>query len=268
MSIFIYLYFTPEWFGCYTRFVQKLVIVIPTYNEKGNIAKLLRSILKTKIDAKRWRMEVLVVDDNSPDGTGKIVNLLSRKTKNIHLLSRTKKVGLGAAYLAGMRDAFNKYKADLVMTMDADLSHNSSYIPNFLAEVEGGADMVIGSRYIKGGSIPKEWGIHRKIYSVLGNKVTSLLLGTVKINDWTSGFRVIKRKVFDKVSPQVQGTITQGYTFNIAFAYFAYMSGFLVSHTPIKFPDRSHGKSKLGLEYLVRTPIFLIKTRLGKLLSV
>lgn len=245
--------------------MERAIIIIPTYNEKQNIEKLLPQLIEVSKKVKNWKLQILVVDDSSPDGTAQVVENLIRKNKNIHLLVRTKKVGLGAAYLAGMKEAFEKMDADVVITMDADLSHNPKYVPDFLKCLDQGADLVIGSRYIKGGSIPTEWAIHRKVYSVVGNKVASFILGTNKINDWTSGYRAIRKEVYKKVLKQVVGKITQGYTFNMSFAYNALVNGFTATHVPIQFPDRTAGKSKLGLEYLIHTPIFLIKTRLGRI---
>lgn len=247
---------------------MRVMIIVPTYNEKENIQKLIQKIQIEKKKIKKWQIEILIIDDNSPDGTGKIVNLISKRNKSVHLLERKNKVGLGAAYLAGMEEAFLKYKSDVVISMDADLSHKPEYLKDFLRQIEEGMDLVIGSRYMKGGSIPKEWAVHRKIYSILGNKVASLILGTDKINDWTSGYRAIRKSVFLKVKPKVKGKITRGYTFNMSFAYHTLLQNFRVSHVPIRFPDRKAGKSKLGLEYLIYTPIFLIKTRLGRLKSV
>lgn len=242
--------------------MDKAVIIIPTYNEKQNIKKLLPQIIQTGKKIKKWDMHILVVDGNSPDGTWKLVEGMSKKDKKVHILVEKRKRGLGAAYLAGMKEAFEKLGANVVFTMDADLSHNPKYIPDFLHALDNGADLVIGSRYIKGGSIPKEWAIHRKVYSILGNKVASLILGTNKINDWTSGYRAITKRVYEKVAPQMRGKLTQGYTFNMSFAYNTFVRKFAVTHVPIHFPDRKAGKSKLGLEYLFHTPIFLIKTRL------
>lgn len=243
---------------------MKAVIVVPTYNEADNIKNFLQKLMQVRNKLKKWKLEVLVVDDNSPDKTWKIVQEEIKKKSWLYLLKRNKKVGLGAAYLAGMENAFNERKADVVLTMDADLSHNPLYIPKFLEKIEKGSDLVIGSRYITGGSIPQEWALHRKIYSILGNKAVSFFLGFEHISDWTSGYRALTKNVFIKVKYQVQSRITQGYTFNISFAYNTLIMGFQVDHLPIKFPDRMMGKSKLGFEYLIHTPIFLIKTRLKR----
>lgn len=246
---------------------MKLTIIIPTFNEKESIARLLPLIADVLKKVKRWKSSILVVDDNSPDGTARVVEHLIKKYKNVSLLLRKKKTGLGAAYLAGMAEAFENLKADVILVMDADLSHDPRSIPFFLEKIENGADIVIGSRYTKGGSIPKGWSPHRKVLSVLGNQIVPLMLGRRDINDWTSGYRAIKRKVYQKVSPLMvkNKRAFKGYTFNIAFAYYTIMAGFRVEEVPIKFIDRRSGESKLGLEYLFNTPIFLLRTRLGLL---
>lgn len=241
---------------------MRVVIIVPTFNEKENIKLLLGRIVES-LKNNHWIWSVLVVDDNSPDGTGDIVNSFSRKNKRIFLLTHAQKVGLGAAYLAGMQEAFGKMGADVVVTMDADLSHNPKSLPAFLQKIEEGADFVVGSRYIKGGAIPKNWPIHRKLLSIFGNLLTSLLLGSRAHTDWTSGYRAIRGHVYLKVKRELENKSEfRGYTFNISFAYHAVCDGFKVTEVPIVFPDRKSGKSKLGLEYLYHTPIFLFRTRL------
>lgn len=246
---------------------MKVAVLIPTYNEKDNILRLLDQIFLQTRKLKGYKFEVLIVDDDSPDGTAQRVREYARRRRSVNLLVRTKKEGLGAAYLSGMKHAFSKLKAETVLVIDADLSHDPRYIPHFLQTLKA-SDMVIGSRYIKGGSIPKNWALHRKVYSIFGNKVTSLVLGEPRISDWTSGYRAIRRKVYKKVVPLMQKKELRGYTFNISFVYFALKFGFRVFHTPIKFLDRTSGKSKLGLEYLYHTPIFLFKTRLREILHI
>jgi len=246
---------------------MKAIVVIPTFNERENISRLLPKVQEVVKNISGWRVEILVVDDNSPDGTAGVVRRLAEKSKNIHLHLRKKREGLGAAYLAGMRYAFGKFSADVVLTMDADLSHNPTSIPYFLQKVKDGTQFVIGSRYIPGGSIPYNWPQHRKLLSVFGNKIVPVMLGSYKFTDWTSGFRAIKKEVFHKVSPQLTDSVSaRGYTFNISFAYHTAISGFKIAEVPINFPDRTRGESKLGFEYLLHTPIFLFKTRLGMLL--
>lgn len=244
---------------------MKVVVLIPTYNEAGNIERLIKKIILILRKVKGWKWEILVVDDNSPDGTGDIVRQMEKRDKRVNLILREKKSGLGGAYLTGMKQAFGKMGASLVLIMDADLSHDPKYIPTFLDKVSGGADFVVGSRYIKGGSIAKGWAPHRKFLSIFGNKVTSLMLGSDFLSDWTSGFRAIEKEVYGKVRNKI--TDFRGYTFNISFAYFAYTGGFKAGEVPIKFVDRTKGKSKLGFEYLFHTPVFLFRTRLGNIFN-
>lgn len=248
---------------------MQISIIIPTYNEKDNIQRLILLINRVTKTLTRHKFNILVVDDNSPDGTASVIKSLSKKNKNVFLLLRLTKEGLGAAYSAGMKQAFKEMNADAVLIMDADLSHDPKYIPDFVEKLEKGADFVVGSRYIKGGEIAKDWGVHRKILSSGGNVITSLFLGTTVINDWTSGYRAIRKSVYKKVMPKIEGNKRfKGYTFNMSFAYYSYLSGFSIAQVPIKFIDRTQGKSKLGLEYLFHTPLFLFRTRLESILKV
>lgn len=248
---------------------MKAVIIIPTFNERKNISRLLPAIKRVIKKINNWDIELLVVDDNSPDGTVDAVRKITKKDKKVHLLLRKKKVGLGAAYLAGMKEAFGKLKANVVLTMDADLSHNPGYIPHFLSAVEKGSDFVVGSRYVKGGAIAKEWAPHRKFLSIFGNIMVSLLLGKNNLTDWTSGFRAVRKEVYKKVRPFISEDKAEfkGYTFNISFAHHAVSEGFKTSEVPFQFVDRTSGKSKLGMEYLLHTPLFLFKTRLKRLIK-
>lgn len=246
---------------------MKAVVVIPTFNEKENIQRLLKLLKEVFKKVKGWDFRILVVDDNSPDGTARAVRQCARKYKNIHLLLRKKKVGLGAAYLAGMKEAFEGLEADVVVVMDADLSHKPEYLPEFLKKILGGADFVVGSRRIPGGAIPQEWPVHRKFLSIVGNTLVTIFLGSRVLTDWTSGYRAIKKDVYKRVRQMIieDKAEFRGYTFNISFAYHTIIEGFKVVEIPIKFPDRKSGKSKLGLEYLFHTPLFLFKTRLKEL---
>lgn len=248
---------------------MRVAVVIPTYNEKRNIEILITRLIAMFKKQIGLTWYVVVVDDSSPDGTGDVVKEYAKENKRVLLLSRKKKVGLGAAYLAGMHKAFGDLKVEVVIVMDADLSHDPQSIPLFLEQVCKGSDFVVGSRYIRGGAIPNNWPLHRKFLSVFGNYITSLFLGSNVLTDWTSGFRAIKKQVYEKVHTQLENkTEFKGYTFNISFAYHTVIDGFTVGEVPIIFPDRKEGKSKLGLEYLFYTPMFLIKTRLKKILTV
>ncbi|MBI4032965.1 MAG: polyprenol monophosphomannose synthase [Candidatus Blackburnbacteria bacterium] len=238
------------------------VVVIPTFNERDNISHLLSQLRKVVGEVRGWKIEILVVDDNSPDETGDVVRQFAKRGKNIYLLPRQRKEGLGTAYLAGMRKAYDEMGAEVVLTMDADLSHSPEYLPDLLRKIKEGADFVVGSRYITGGAIPPNWPIQRKLLSVFGNIIVTVFLGSRALSDWTSGYRAIKKSVYERVRQMIveDRASARGYTFNISFAYHAVAEGFKVSETPIKFSDRRKGKSKLGLEYLFHTPIFLFRT--------
>lgn len=240
-------------------------MVIPTYNEAGNIGRLLHKISRVLEGIRGWTWQVLVVDDSSPDGTADIVRERAARSRRIKLLGSRVKAGLGAAYLAGMEEGFEKLDADVVITMDADFSHDPKVLPQFLEAIDQGVDFVVGSRYIQGGSIAKGWALHRKLLSVFGNKIAGLLLGNRDFTDWTSGYRAIKRGAYKKVVLKILDF--RGYTFNISFAYFAAESGAKTAEVPIKFIDRRSGRSKLGFEYLFHTPIFLAKVYFGKLVA-
>ncbi|MBI2268164.1 MAG: polyprenol monophosphomannose synthase [Candidatus Blackburnbacteria bacterium] len=244
---------------------MRLVIVIPTYNEKENIVNLLHRINLTFRDIRGWTLRVLIVDDNSPDGTADAVRDVMRRNRKVFLLSRSKKTGLGGAYFSGMERAFKEMGADVVGIMDADLSHNPAYIPAFLGKIQRGYEFVVGARYVRGGSIPSDWPLYRKFLSVFGNTMVSVFLGKTTLTDWTSGYRFFNKDVYVKVRPEIieDRAEYRGYTFNISFAYHAVSEGFKIGQVPIKFSDRKKGKSKLGLEYLFHTPIFLLKTRLS-----
>lgn len=249
--------------------MARAIIVIPTYNERENIVRLIKKIRQQFSHLKKWDPKILIVDGNSPDGTAKLVKRLSKRHKNVHLLLEKKKKGLGAAYLEGMKHSFEKLKADIVITMDADLSHDPKYLPKFMEKIDEACDFVVGSRYIKDGSIPKNWPPHRKFLSIFGNLATQALLGSSAIHDWTTGYRAIKKEVFQKVAPMMEkDSAFKGYTFNISFAYHTIEAGFRAGQVPINFVDRTAGESKLGMEYLLHTPIFLLRTRLKKLLWV
>jgi len=223
---------------------MKAVIILPTYNEKGNIDRLI-PILEEEIfpTIKNHTLAILVVDDSSPDGTAEIVKSFMKKWKNIELLTGEKR-GLGAAYVRGMTYAIEKMNADIVFEMDADLSHDPEKIPVFLNKIDEGHDMVISTRYSDGGSIPKNWGIERKAYSVLGNLIVRLILMRSGIHDWTGGYRALKKEVFLKIRDELHSF--KGYTFQIAFLHKALQKHFKVAEVPIHFTDRTLGKSKIA----------------------
>lgn len=248
--------------------MKKATIIIPTYNEKDNIGITLTAVFKVFETIKNWEMEVLVVDDTSPDGTYKLVQKLQKNQKKLKLLINKEKSGLGGAYLKGMDYAFNTLKSDVVFEFDADLSHNPKKIPQFLKKINEGYDLVIGSRYIPGGSIPKDWGLHRKFLSIFGNIIIMTILTNFTIRDWTSGFRAITKEVYNKVSTELDNRRFAGYTFQIGFLHKTIRNGFKVTEVPFHFKDREIGSSKIGPEYIKNTMLYILKVRLQEIMAM
>jgi dolichol-phosphate mannosyltransferase len=228
------------------------VVIIPTYNEAKNIAKIIDSVNSLKIK----NLKILVVDDSSPDGTAKIA-----KDKGVNLLINKKKQGLGHAYLKGMEYAIKHMDVNLFIQMDADFSHDPNDIPKFIKKINQGYDFVIGSRYVKGGSIPSNWGIHRKLISKLGNKFIGLFLGK-DISDWSTGYRAIKKKVYQKLKDNLTEDMFQGYTYQIGFLDNAIKNNFKIGKIPIHFKNREHGISKFGSEYFINTLKYLLSSKI------
>lgn len=212
---------------------MKTVIVLPTYNERANLELLLPQLL-SQTDA-----HVLVVDDDSPDGTAEVVRACS--SARVHLLSGEKR-GLGAAYKRGMRYALEELEADVVVEMDADFSHAPTDVQRLVDALDG-ADFVIGSRYVEGGRI-EGWGAHRYVVSWTGNLVSRLVAGLYPIKDTTAGFRAIKRWVLEEVD--WDSLDTRGYGFQIRLLHEAISHGGRVAEVPVTFTDRVRGESKLG----------------------
>ena len=212
-----------------TRLVS---IVVPTYNERQNLARLVASIDE---HLKHRAYEVVIVDDSSPDGTGDLARDLA-KTYPVRLLSRPAKSGLGSAY----RDGFKAAQGDLIFEMDADLSHDPRYLPALIEAVERGADVAIGSRYVADGRVVG-WGAYRKLVSGVGNALAKLTLG-LRTRDVTSGYRCYARHAADVV----QLARSDGYAFQVEALYLARRRGLRIAEVPITFENRTVGKSKLG----------------------
>lgn len=236
---------------------MRVVIILPTYNEKENIGLMLKKLLQVAKENPRHTFEILVVDDCSPDGTGELVKKYIKKNPLIHLLTRPKK-GLGSAYVRGIKYAIEALKADVFFKMDADLSHEPKLIPVFLRQIENGADLVIGSRYIKGGSIPQDWALHRKIFSIFGNLIVRFGLMIFRVHDWSSGYRAVRAQVFKKIGQGLEKY--PGYTFQIAFLHRAFREGFRVVEIPLNFVDRRYGKSKfLASQYILNVLLYIVQ---------
>jgi dolichol-phosphate mannosyltransferase len=223
--------------------MRKAVVVLPTFNEKESIKDLIENIFRQQKSLPNWTLEVLVVDSQSPDGTGKIIKSLQKTYKEkLHLLE-TEKEGLGKAYTRGFTYAMENLKPYVLFEMDADLSHDPKEIPNFLKSVEKGADFVVGSRYIKGGSIPANWGFHRKLFSMIGNLIVKLGFMKPQVQDWTSGYRAIKVWLINSSLEKVKKYT--GYVFQIALLDQALKKNAHLVEIPIQFTDRRYGKSKI-----------------------
>lgn len=223
---------------------MKSIIIIPTYNEAENIRELISEILNLKLN-----LDILVIDDNSPDGTAEIVEKISQKNKGIFLIKRKRKLGLGTAYSRGFKFALSK-KYDFVLTMDADFSHHPRFLKRFL-EVPADFDLVIGSRYIKGGKI-SGWEQSRHDLSKLANFITRFALG-LRVKDTTSGFRRYSRKFLKNLN--FKNVVSSGYAFQVEMVFLAKRLGLNVAEIPITFYERRRGQSKISGEVWRSTKI-------------
>jgi dolichol-phosphate mannosyltransferase len=214
------------------------------------------------------------VDDNSPDDTSQIVRKIIKDHPGVHMITG-KKEGLGKAILRGMKYAIDKLGAQILVQMDADLSHDPDVIPKMIEKIDNGADFVVGSRYIPGGSIPENWGLHRKIFSVIGNAIVRYGLGHPKVHDWTGGFRVFRKEFALAAYDEMERY--NGYVFQIAFLHKSISEGAKVEEEPIHFTDRKYGRSKIApseyirnvFEYVIRSRWKSLKTgSFGKFLVV
>jgi len=228
------------------------LIIVPTYNEAGNLEPLVSAILA--LDA---GFEVLIVDDNSPDGTGEIADRLSRDLA-VHVLHRPGKMGLGTAYVEGFRWAITR-GYDYVFEMDCDFSHDPSYLPVFLTQIVS-SDLVVGSRYVKGGSTPN-WGLLRKLISGGGNAFARFMLG-LKTHDCTGGFRCYRREMLRRV-PWEEIRL-QGYGFQVGAVYYVEHLGGTVAEIPIVFEDRRAGKSKMSARIVIEAFVYVTRLALSE----
>jgi dolichol-phosphate mannosyltransferase len=215
---------------------MRTLVIIPTYLEAENIGDVLH-----KVRAAAPQVDVLVVDDNSPDGTADLAKTTSEEVGQVEVLIRPEKGGLGGAYRAGFRHAF-EHGYQVIVQMDADLSHDPAVLPDLLGQVDGGADVAIGSRYVKGGRIP-HWPLLRRLLSRVGNFYASTVLG-LGINDATAGFRAYRVEILEAI--ETQATKATGYGFQLELAYRAHRLGATIVEIPITFNDRIRGVSKMS----------------------
>jgi dolichol-phosphate mannosyltransferase len=222
------------------------VICLPTYNERENLPRVIDALAPLGV-------RVLVIDDSSPDGTGEIADVLAAEYDWVSVLHRERKEGLGPAYLAGFREVL-RGDAELVLEMDADLSHNPADVPRLIEACANGADLALGSRYVEGGGT-ENWGRGRRFVSAGGSFYARTLLG-VPIRDLTGGFKCFKREVLETID--LDSVHSKGYAFQIELTYRALRAGFDVVEVPIVFADRTHGASKMSraifLEAVTRVP--------------
>lgn len=245
---------------------MKIVIVPATYNEAENIEKFIL-VLEEEVmpKIKGHTLSILVADDYSPDGTGAIVKRLMKKYKNLGI-SEGEKKGLGAAYLRAMGYAIDKQGADLVISIDADFQFDPHDLPKFIQKIDQGYDLAIQSRYSNGGSIPQNWPVQRKLFSITANLFVRTVFMRLSIHDWTGGFRAIKKEVFKKIAPEMKGY--NGYIFQIAFLHKAVQKGFTVGEVPLHFTDRKLGMSKIApFGYILNVLSYVFKARITEIMT-
>ena len=214
--------------------MPQAVVCLPTYNERENLEPMLRALGDKGV-------QVLVVDDNSPDGTGELADRFASELDYVDVLHRERKEGLGPAYLAGFRRALTE-GAELILEMDCDFSHDPADVPRLIAAVESGADLALGSRYVTGGSVGN-WGAIRRFVSAGGSWYARVLLG-VGIHDLTGGFKCYRRRVLETID--LDAIESKGYAFQIETTYRTLRAGFRVEEIPIHFVDREEGGSKMS----------------------
>jgi dolichol-phosphate mannosyltransferase len=218
----------------------KSLVIIPTYNEIDNIKRIIESVLPQDNS-----IEILIVDDNSPDGTGKVVLDIMKETDRLHLIERKGKLGLGTAYVEGFKFAIQN-RFDYVIEMDADFSHNPDDLPRLLFEIQD-HDLVIGSRYVSGVNVVN-WPMSRLILSYLASFYVKVITG-MKIDDPTGGFKCFRRSILEKID--LDSIISDGYSFQVEMNYRVYHRGYRVKEIPIIFYERRDGKSKMSKNIVI-----------------
>jgi dolichol-phosphate mannosyltransferase len=226
---------------------EKALVIVPTYNERENILRLADAVL-----SQDPRIEILVVDDGSPDGTGQLADERAAADSRVHVLHRPRKMGLGTAYLAGFAWALER-DYDLVFEMDADFSHDPSHLPQFL-ESAADADLVLGSRYRDGKVTVVNWPISRLMLSYSANIYARIVTG-LPLFDATGGFKCFRRKVLEAIN--LSDVRSNGYAFQIEMSFRAWRKGFRIVEIPIVFVDRTEGESKMS-KRIVREAIWMV----------
>jgi dolichol-phosphate mannosyltransferase len=234
----------------------RAIVCLPTYNERENLEPMIRALGQKGVS-------VLVIDDNSPDGTGELADRLAAELDHVEVLHREMKEGLGPAYLAGFRHALAD-GAELILEMDADFSHDPDDVPRLIREA-GEADVVLGSRYVDGGSI-RNWGRLRRFVSAGGSGYARRVLG-VRVHDLTGGFKCFRREVLETID--LDAITARGYAFQIETTYRALQAGFRVVEVPIAFVDRERGGSKMSrrivFEAIWKVPMLRLRALVRRL---
>ncbi len=227
---------------------MKIIVIVPTYNERETISRLIDALEKEFVDIPNHELGILIVDGNSPDGTAEAVREKMGLYKNIDFLSEKEKRGLGMAYLAGMKYAAEKMGAGAFIEFDGDFQHDPKDIKRLIRELDSGYDYVIGSRYVPGGAIPKKWGWHRKFLSWFGSRFIKVMLG-LPTNDNTSGLKLTRVKgFFDRLPLSEEKILSKRHAYKIHLLYAMVHLGARVKEIPIKFLERAEGNSKSSLE--------------------
>jgi dolichol-phosphate mannosyltransferase len=226
---------------------ERALVIVPTYNERENVARLVDTVL-----AQDRRLEILVVDDGSPDGTGEIVEGLRQLNARVHFLSRPRKMGLGTAYIAGFKWALER-GYDYVFEMDADFSHDPAHLPEFLRAIQD-ADLILGSRYRDGKVTVVNWPISRLLLSYFANVYARAITG-LPVWDATGGFKCFRRSVLQAID--LDNVRSNGYAFQIEMSMRAWKRGFRIREIPIVFVDRTEGQSKMSRE-IVREAVWMV----------
>lgn len=228
--------------------MKKTIVVLPTYNEIENLPLIVEALFALP----ELNLNILVVDDNSPDGTGQLADELAAKSAGrLQVIHRTEKNGLGPAYIQGFKRAI-ELNADYIIQMDADFSHQPKYIPDLLKAIET-KDVVIASRFTKGGSVDETWSFYRKLLSWFANRIyTPMILG-IPVYDATGGFRIWRRQTL--IGLDLERVRSNGYVFQVEMAYIAHRLGFRVAEIPIHFPDRQLGTSKMDIRIQLEAAI-------------
>jgi dolichol-phosphate mannosyltransferase len=234
---------------------ERVWLVMPTYNEAENIESIVRAADAQLERAAPGEHRILIVDDNSPDGTGRLADGLAEQLEGVTVLHRQTKEGLGQAYLAGFSEAL-AHGAELVLEMDADFSHDPRYLVD-LIRAAADADLVLGSRYVPGGGV-RDWGLVRRLISRGGGIYARIILG-VDVHDLTGGFKCIRRTVLESIDlPSVRA---EGYVFQVEVTYRAILAGFRVKEIPIVFSDRTVGTSKMSSRIAIEAMLLVPKLR-------